>query len=98
MYIIEGYPEFHQDVAELLVSPIEAATGLSFSIDRKNDYELHIVGEKCSIYLFISSGQSAYFKLINPNSMTQFDEVLLRIFFGKEFVRKMVGERIIRLQ
>jgi hypothetical protein len=91
MYIIEGYPEFEFDVEELFVSPIEAATGLSFSIDRKNDYELLIVSEKCSIHLFISSGQSAYFKLINPNWMIQFDEVLLRIFFGKEFTRRIVG-------
>lgn len=91
MYIIEGYPEFEQDVAELLAAPIMAATGLSFSIDRKNVDELYIIGEKCNIYLFLSGGQRAYLKLINPATKAQFDEVSLRLFFGKEFNRNLVG-------
>jgi hypothetical protein len=85
MYIIEGYPEFDEDVVELFVSPIAHALGLSISIEKIDNDRIILRSRDCDIHLSLSCEQSIVVEFANPISGRKYWEVILRIFFGKGY-------------
>lgn len=88
MYIVEGYPEFEQDVKEIWNDFIIKNNFEVFKIN-KNSIELR--NKKCILQLDLNAGQSINYYFQNPKTLKVTHSITLEIYFGKEPIGNSLG-------
>lgn len=79
MYIVEGYPEFEQDVKEIWNRFISRN---NFEVVKINIHSLELRNEKCIIRLNLNAGQRISYFFLNPKTLQNVHYITLAIYFG----------------
>lgn len=91
MYIVEGYPEFEQDVNFFWNDFIVKN---NFEVVRINDNSIELRNEKCIIRLDLNADQRIYYYFQNPKSLRKTAYITLAIYFGiNSFTNLLGGEK-----
>lgn len=88
MYIVEGYPEFDQDVKEIWKHFILEN---NFEVVKIDDGAVVIKNEKCIIKLLLDIEQRIYYKFQNPKTLKVTDFITLATYLGKEPFSTLLG-------